>query len=475
MSATITIGGVDKSTLVDFKTFRIDDYLTARVNVCRFIVNTPNTYTPEVGLEVVVTESGTKLFGGYITRRKCYRLEGANLRYEIECQDYTVLMTKTLAVKTYTDSTCATIIADLISSYCSGYGLTETNVETGPTLDRIQFDYMNIADCLKKICKYTGYDWYVDYDKDIHFIETVSHAAAFDVTDSTAVEDLEIEKDISKVRNRIFVRGGTYLSTSYTQNELGDGTKKDFALEHSAHNLVVTVNAVGQTVGTGYLHEDDLDDVTYNCLNYYQQAFVRFHTAPPNGEAVNFTYTYDIPVLIRRQDLASIEAMKTIGGADAADGIREMYIKDFSLKDKDEARTRADYEIEKYSNPRFSGSYRTRTSGLVSGTVQNINSTDLNENEDFIITQVTIRLKPNGKHSYDVKLEGRLYGLTELLLELLDKSDVLIEREDEVLDKIHVLTESVGADDSDTYTKTTHSGTYVYDHATSKYGFAQYS
>ena len=63
-------------------------------------------------------------------------------------------------------------------------------------------------------------------------------------------------------------------------------------------------------------------------------------------------------------------------------------------------------------------------------------------------------LKPNGKHIYDIGLEGRLYGLTELLLELLDKSDLLIEREDEVLDKIQVLTEEVTATDSYTQTST---------------------
>ena len=470
MSAIITIGGIDKSSIVDFKSFRIKDALTERVNTCKFIVNTPNTYKPEVGLEVVVTESGTTLFGGFITSRQGTRLQGDTLRYNVTCQDYTLLLLKTLAVETYEDKTCGYIINDLINNYCSGYGLTQNNVEVGSTLDRIQFDYMNIASCLKKICKYTGYDWYVDYDKDVHFIKTLSYRAAFDITDSTAVEKLEINKEITKVRNRVFVRGGTYKSDNYTQPELGDGTKTDFPLEHSASELAVTVNGVPQNVGVGYLDEDDLDDVTYNCLNYYQNAFVRFNTAPPDGEAVNFTYKYDIPVLIRREDLASIEALKAIGGADTADGVREKYVKDLSLKTKDEARDRADYELSQFGNTTYTAKYTTRIAGLVSGTLQKITSSDLDEDEDFIITQVDITLRPNGKHVYKVKLEGRLYGLTELLMQLLDQSDELIEREDEVLDKIHIWTENVEVKDIITVNQ----NALPHKYGTAKYAFAQY-
>ena len=451
MSATITIDGVDKSSLVEFDSFKIQDYITQRINTCKFKLVTPNTYTPEVGLEVVVSEGATKLFAGYITTREVERINDDNIIYTLDCQDYTLLLYHKRAVVTYEDKTCYYIINDLIITYCSGYGLDVTNVDTGPTLDRIQFDYMCVGDAIKKICKYAGYEWYVDYDKKVYFFSAVDNPAAFNVTDSSDVSDLKIKRDLTKVRNRIFVRGGYYVSDSYTQYELGDGTKKDFALEHSAHSLAVTVNAVGQAVGAGYLNEDDLDDVTYNCLNYYEQAFVRFHTAPGDGVAVNFTYTYDIPVLIRRQDLSSIEALKTLGDVD---GIREKYIKDSSLKTKQEARDRAEFEINSYGNPKWTAEYHTRTTGLLSGTIQNINSTVLDVNENFIITSVTIMLKPNGKHIYDIDLEGRLYGLTELLLELLDKSDLLIEREDEVLDKIQVLTEEVTATDSYTQTST---------------------
>jgi len=446
----VYIDNINQSSLVEFSSFKISDYITQRINICKFKLITPNTYIPEVGLEVLVIEGSTKLFGGYITSREVKRINDNRVEYNITCQDYTLLLYHRRAVETYENKTCYYIINDLVTKYCSGYGLDVTNVETGATLDRIQFNYMYIGDCIKKICKYTGYDWYVDYDKKIYFFDAISNAAAFDITDSSAVSDLKVKRDLSKVRNRIFVRGGSYLSDSYTQYETGDGTLKSFNLNYKPHDITCTVDGVSQAIGTGYIDEDDLG-TTYDALVYFEEKVLKFYTAPGSGVAVNITYKYEIPVLIRRQELSSIGALKALGDVD---GIREKYIVDNSLKTKEEARDRADFELEKYANPKWTASYNTRTPGLKSGTIQNINSTLLGVNEDFIITSVVIQIKPNGKHIYNVVLEGRLYGLTELLLDLLDKSDVLADREDEVLDKIQVLTEQVNVSDSHTKTST---------------------
>jgi len=466
---SITIGGADKSDITIAQTVEIYDYLTQRINDCRFTVITPNTYRPEVDKEVIITLSGTRIFAGYIDHWYVSRLNDDRIKYDVDCQDYTVLFYHDLVVADYEDKTCKFIIEDIVTNYMPGYGINTDNVATGPTLDKIQFNYKTPGECLRKICQYTNYDWYVDYNKNLYFFDAQSNLAPFEVDDNSAVSDLNVERNLNTVKNRVFVRGGTYLSDSYTQPELGDGTKTDFVLEHKAHSLVVTVGGVGQDVGAGYPHESELG-VTYDCLNYFQEKFVRFDTAPGDGVAVNFTYKYDVPVLIRRQSLGSIEALKDLGDID---GIRSHIIVDKNIKDKEEARTRADAFLTQNANTPYIGSYATKTAGVRSGQFQRINSTLLDVDKEMVITEVVTSIVPGGKHNYQVSLEGRLFGLVELFKELLDKSDTLRDTEDEILDKIQVLVEEIGI--TDAFSITQHAGgVYNYDESDSKYGLSQY-
>ena len=466
---TITIGGVDKSTLVSLKSIRINDYITQRINTCIFELITTNTYTPELGMEVIIEDDFVILFGGYIVNRESERVDSTHIKYRLSCQDYSLLLMHKLVTETYEDKTCLYIINDLITDYCSGYGITQTNVAIGTTLDRIQFNYINVFDSLKKICRYTGYDFYIDYAKDIHFFLASGNAATFDITDANGyAKDLIVERDLMQVRNTIYVRGATYLSESYTQNELGDGIKTDFPTTYKAHNITVKVDGASKSVGTDYIHSFD----DYDCLINFEQKMLKFGSAPANGTAIVFTYTYDIPIFIVNKDTDSINALMALGDVD---GIREFMIKDTLIKTKAEARTRADAELTRRANPKYTANYETYRTGLVSGMIQNIDSDLLGVDQNMVITEVTTYIGYSGHHKYIVKLEGRLYGLIELLAEMLALTRDTVDRDEESLDKILSYVEGNIEVTEGVPTFTEHSGTYVYDDATSKYDFAQYS
>jgi hypothetical protein len=461
--ATLTIGGSDKSTLVPLSSVRINDYITQRVNTCSFKLVTPNTYTPEVCKEIVITSGATKLFGGYITNRTATKINSTQIEYSISCQDYSLLLMHKLAVETYEDKTCAYIINDLITTYCSSYSITQTNVSTGPTLDRIQFNYITVFEALKKICKYTGYDFYIDYNKDLHFFLAENNTAPFNIIDSTDVFDIEVKRDLTNIRNAVYVRGGTYLSDTYTQNEKGNGTTKDFYTTYKPHDITVTVGGASKTVGI-----DNIDDSgSFDCLLNYQEKMIKFTSAPADGSAIVFTYKYDVPILVYLRDSLSIAALAALGDAD---GIREHRIKDNNIATQDEARNRAEAEIRQYANPGFTASYKTKTSGVYSGMIQNINSTLFSINTDMVVTEVNTIIGFNDSHTYEVTLEGKLYGLTELLADLLMAQSEYIERDDEILDKILVNYETIKVTDTETWTR--YSPPHKY--GTAKYGFSQY-
>jgi hypothetical protein len=88
----------------------------------------------------------------------------------------------------------------------------------------------------------------------------------------------------------------------------------------------------------------------------------------------------------------------------------------------------------------------------------------------MVVTEVNTIIGFNDSHTYEVTLEGKLYGLTELLAGLLMAQSEYIERDDEILDKILVNYETIKVTDTETWTR--YSPPHKY--GTAKYGFSQY-
>ncbi|MHB1334524.1 MAG: hypothetical protein ACYCXQ_01020 [Candidatus Humimicrobiaceae bacterium] len=463
MATTITIGGIDKSGLVLLPSIRINDVITQRINTCSFQLITESSYIPEDGLEVIITSGGVRIFGGYIVKRTSKVINSLRVLYNLDCQDYTLLFYHKLSIVTVENETCKYAMEYLINTYCASYGITTTNIETGPTLNRIQFNYVTIADAFKKICDYTGYDWYIDYYKNVYFFMAQNNPASFEVNDSAAVSNLEINRDLTQIKNAIYVRGASYISDIYTQNMVGDGTTKDFYLTYKPHDLTITIGGASKTVGTDNIH----DLSSYDSLVNFQEKMVKFASAPGAGVAIVFTYKYDVPILVYKRDPQSVAALVALGDVD---GIREKRIIDNSIKSREEARQKAEGELLQSSNPKYTASYETSTSGLKSGMIQKVNSVLLGINENLVITEITTAIGFNDNHNYFVRLEGRLYGLTELLKSFLDKSSELADRNDEVLDKILVHFENARLSDSNVITKLNPPHKY----GTAKYAFSEY-
>jgi len=96
----------------------------------------------------------------------------------------------------------------------SATDFTTNNVSDGPTISEIAFDYVQISEALTKIAEICGYEWYVDYDKDIHFFAKNTYPAPFQLDDNQAdYKDLIINTDISQLRNRIFIKSSGLKDT----------------------------------------------------------------------------------------------------------------------------------------------------------------------------------------------------------------------------------------------------------------------
>ena len=213
MGITVKIGGVDKTEYVDARSLSIRDELTSKVNSASFDFICNNiAVAPIPGEEVLIEEGAKKLFSGRILSKEESFLPPNLLKYPVECIDHTRDLDKKLVTESYKDQKAGDIYKHIIDNYTTGF--TYINVSDGPTISEIAFDYVQVSDALTKIAECCGYEWYVDYDKDIHFFAKNTYPAPFQLGDNQAdYKDLIINTDIAQLRNRVFVKSSGLKDT----------------------------------------------------------------------------------------------------------------------------------------------------------------------------------------------------------------------------------------------------------------------
>ena len=310
----------------------------------------------------------------------------------------------------------------------------------------ISFNRISVSDCLEKLSKYTNFQWYVDYDKQINFFEKNTKVAPYNLSDELdnhVFNSLNLVDDISQLRNRIYIRGGEAEGTDRTEYQSGDGVRTHFVLANKfARKPVVIVGGVAKTVGLDYITDESQADCFWN----FQEKYVRFKTAPTHGGGVNnieFTGTPLYPIQVQLQDAVSISKY----------GVYEFSKKDLTIKSKEEAFAFAKAELSAYANNILEGGFETYKSGLRSGQIINIKSTLRNFDENLLIQKVSMVIIKGGATPilyYVITLATlRTLNIINLLIDLLKIEDRLIDdNEDETLEKAIFMDENISINEN---------------------------
>lgn len=441
---SILIDGVDRTNDVVNESINIEDVVNDEQNTLSLELFDLNSVgVPENGQEIIVTlNDGTILFGGYITNIALGGIiQKGTVSIAIQAVDYVWLLDRNLVHRTYEDMTDKEIIEDIVTRYCAGSGITTTNVIEGATITQISFNYIQPSQAIRKLADLTGKNWFIDYEKDIHFFPLTTNAAPFNITSSSNQHfNLEITKDSTQVKNRVYVRGGTKLSDFTTFIEVGDGEKRQFVLPDKPHDVTVEVDR-----GAGYVEETlgikNIDTSGYDWYLNFQEKYIE----QDSGEAVlggtdklKLTYKYDIPILVALENQASI----------IEHGVREFAIFDRTITTTDSARDRATAELTDYAANLIEGSFETYETGFVSGQYININRSDFGVNADYIVQSVSAAAFGAGNYRYTIKIaSAKTMGIIRFLIELLEANRNLIELDDnEVVDELLNLTDEMLTD-----------------------------
>jgi hypothetical protein len=439
MSYSITIDGVDRTADIINQSIVIEDVLNDKANTCTFkLIDNTGLGAPELETEIIITlADDTKIFAGYIVGVTLQKMGNGAVEYDVNCTDYTRVLDRYLAHRSYSDETDAEIISDLITRYCVGLGITTSNVVSGVTINSIKFNYIQLSQVLRRICQLTGRNWYIDYDKDIHYFPLTTNAAPFNIDSSTnTYTNLQISKDTTQLKNRVYVRGGTKLSDPTTYSVKGDGVARQFPLPDKPHSVSITVNGSSKSVGI-----KNIDLTGFDWYLNYQEKYIEQDSGGSvltTSDTLVLTYTYDIPILVAVEDTASI----------LANGVKEFAIFDKSITTTEEARSRASAELTDYAQHVVEGSFITYETGFRTGQYINITLSEYDISDDYMVQRVTARSMGAGRFYYTVSLaSNKTLGIIAFLIELLEANKNLIELDDdEVVDELLQIQDSLLAD-----------------------------
>lgn len=434
-----------------FEDLIIEDNLNSEVNTAEFTIVTTIGNQPQERSPVEIQKDG-KIFAGRITKVQPVRLDGTSFSFLIECSDYTIDLQNELVVEEYTDKTPYYIINDIFVTKGYVVGITINNViNSGLEVAGVQFNYKTVQQCLEKLAELTGWDWYVDYDKDLHFFPENTESAPIELTDNiTTFENLNMDFDKTQIKNRIYIRGGFYLSSTYTQdNYTAFAGQTEFYFKYSPHDILVTVDTVEKTVG---IENIDAPGGHHFLMNFAEKLLKADTITFIGGEVVVIQYKYEIPLVVMVEDVSSQNLIKAIEGG-SSKGIIQDVIVDDEITDLETARDRGKAELLKYKDSLVTGSFETFTAGFRSGQRLHIDLTDRNIDQYFLIRKVTAEMVGGNQIKYTVEFATLLLGLNQLLMKLLDESKKTVEREDEVLDRLRTIYESIGVTESMTATQ----------------------
>lgn len=449
-SIQVLDGVTDITSIIEFdSSFNISSMLTKEKGQFTFSVKAPKAPTlpanmPVIGDEIYVyyTINGVQriIFGGTLVTSEPIVSGGVLLYYQFTAADWGFQFDSRVVKKNYAGMDPHDIVVDLVASFCPA-GFTTTHVQTGNFLvSTIQFNYQQPSKCLEALARQIGWDWYIDALKDVHFYfaegdpgssseVSIAPIAIDDTSGEIEWPTLDVQVDITNMKNAVYVVGGTYEKTfvlspnpmatppQYSPVDVYTSVAGTFvyplAYPYAESTLTITLGGVGQAIGTDQQTDPSVVQVLYNDTG----RFIRFTTDPGAGKQIVVQGQAQIPILAYVTDAASI----------ATFGILEDAIVDSTILSIQEAQERAQADIDMFGDPVYNVKFSTIsqfTNQLGIGQQITLNSAKFGvSNKALIIKQINFIARTKFQLEAQVQCLGSdIVSFNDIMLTLLQQN-----------------------------------------------------
>lgn len=409
MSITFTIAGSDRTydVLIDWS---IEQVLTSQEDSCSFVIKAGEP--PVSGDELIVRDGQTKIFAGIIDEIKADFKTSQVTFYECTARDYSYVIDRRLVVENYKNQSADAILRDIVNKYVPGFTVSNVSQEA-PVIEVMPFYYKRPSDCFKDLCKYVGWEWYVDYEKDLHFFNPMElgQQAPIVINNDSNIRKLKHEIDTSTLRNRVYVNGGTMLSDPQVIQWKADGVGRTWVLPWEPYDFSLQIGGIAKTVGIESVDEETDCDYLLKQKDKYLRASAQTQT-PADGITIQLTAKQAIDVITVVEDLASQQAIAAMQGGD---GVYEHYVSDDALVTVEAGEAAGTADLLQHANPKVKGSFDTEIPGWEPGQLVYIDLPARGISGTFLIQKVTIKPASATLLTFKISYGGRLLGIADFL------------------------------------------------------------
>ena len=424
MSITITIGGIDVTDAIDFRSIAIEQHQevkgdTLSCNMRRY----DSTYdAPVAGKEIIVTAGSTKEFGGVILEVTRRQREGNSVDYELRCSDYVYYLDRRhlndiFALRaTYPNGQSIDgIMSAMLDSlhvlaqndnaapnqdtHYKDFATDKTKItspagKTYPLLKEQRVDRQRPSAVFDLLVEAAGMQWKINYDKQVVLFEIEGNPAThlpiegdfytLNVeTNQDDFYDMIESENIQGTSTRPIIRDAQIRSTVSTSDtfEVRSVKETKYGLSHRPFSLVditsVTKAGVTQTQHLDGVARDihDITSATNSVFIYLgpagqENAHVRF---PPGNLSVSqeivVTYNYST---VDDHENDDPQARQILADRTGGDGVHEFIFSqasDVRVADMETLDHVSDLILNRKAQVQRTGTFSSLTSGWEAGQV----------------------------------------------------------------------------------------------------------
>lgn len=446
---TFTISGTDRLTMLQPLTVKITDELNSR-NTLEVILldKTGATYRPTVGEPLFMQWDGVTVFAGTIddyTESQVNNLP--DCWYTIHGVDWNQRADMNLVAAEYINQTLQAIVSDIVANTLADDGIMlDINMETGPTLEHVIFNYRTAAESFNDLGTLTGFTWYIDYGKVLHFFSRTYFLAPFDLTSDLLYRNLTSQGTRQQYRNTQWIRAGKDISSILTESFHGDGTpgkQTTFTVALPVALVpTITLNGVAQTVG--------VRNVDTSGFQWYWNADDTAISQDSTGTPITLTDTLAVvyqgffPILIQSYTQSAIDERIAIEGGS---GVYEA-IEDHQEINRSVLAT--DYALgllRQFGKIQYQLDIETDQSGLRSGQLIQVTLPRFGLNAQYLIQRIDFEDFTGTKLRYRVTaVSGEPFGTWQQFFRgLAATGQPFLLRENEVLMLLRNFPETINA------------------------------
>jgi hypothetical protein len=410
-----------------------------------------------------------------------YTMAGSTtLLFTYRCVDFSQIASKRLVSRSFTERTAGYIVRSFIIEQdgnpaypLDDEGITAGTIQDGQTIESIAFNWVSAESCLDELAELTGYHWWIDYDKNLHFCARDATTSAFNITDaSRPYLNIRFSRSRTQLRTTQYVRAGFDLGDSRAEVQFGDGTKRAFVAELA----VGQVPTIEVDTGGGYSTKTVGLAGAITGKQWYYNIDARVfsqdtsETVLSATDKVKITYQPRLPLIVSSINSALETDRATI---ESGSGRYEHMFDAPEFETRAEAVNKAVALLARYGNLQETVTYTTDTTGLVAGTLQQITLSEHGVDAQYLIERVTATLKENGEFRYTVQASAtQAYGGWTQYFKARTRQDrKFVLRENETILNLREVADSMTMQDAPS--RSTSTGTHVYD--TAKYNLADYA